>query len=253
MAQYNFGSGDVFATPTQDAFGAAIANPTPIRIGVLQDISVDISFDTKELYGQNQFPVEIGRGKGKIGWKAKYGQFNGLLLNTVFFGQTITSSILADYVDSIGAPIPATPFTVTPTVPNGGTWVTDLGVRDSLGNPMTKVASAPTAGQYSVTAGAYLFAAADTGKTVYTSFQYTGTSTTAKTSTVMNLPMGTVPKFRLDFDNALNGNNLALTLFACVSSKLALATKLDDFLIPEIDGMAFADPIGRVLAWGSSQ
>jgi hypothetical protein len=31
----------------------------------------------------------------------------------------------------------------------------DLGVRDANGNPMTRVASAPATGQYSVTAGVY--------------------------------------------------------------------------------------------------
>jgi hypothetical protein len=64
--QVHFGSGALFGTPLQDAFGTAVASPTLIKFGVMQDITLDISFDLKELYGQNQFPIAIGRGKGKI-------------------------------------------------------------------------------------------------------------------------------------------------------------------------------------------
>jgi hypothetical protein len=253
MAQYNFGAGVLWGTPTFDATGAAVANPTPLMLGVTQEVSVDISGDIKELYGQSQFPVQVARGKMKITGKAKYGQFNGAIINSLFFGQTVTSSLYSIVNDVTGAAIPSTPFTITPVVPSSGTWTGDLGVRNSSGNPMTRVASAPTTGQYSVTAGAYLFAAADTGQTVFISYQYTATSTVAKTSVVQNVAMGQAPQFRADFFNQLGGNGLALTLYACVSNKLALQTKLDDFLIPELDFSAFADSSGNVLKWGSAQ
>jgi hypothetical protein len=253
MAMYNFGAGVLWGTPTFDATGAAIANPTPLMLAVTQEVSIDIQGDIKELYGSNQFPVAVGRGKMKITGKAKYGQFNGAVMNSLFFGQTVTSNLYSIVNDVTGATIPATPFTITPTVPGGGTWAGDLGVRDASGNPMTRVASAPTAGQYSVTAGAYLFAAADTGKLVFINYSYTATSTVAKTSIVQNIQMGQAPTFRADFFNQLGGNGLALTLFACVSNKLALQTKIDDFMIPELDFSAFADPSGNVLKWGSAQ
>jgi hypothetical protein len=253
MAQYNFGSGAVWSTPLTDAFGAVIANPTPLLIGVLQDASIDISSDTKMLYGQNQYPVAVGRGKGKVSGKMKFGQINGAIFNSVFFGQTMTSSLIASVADVTGAVIPATPFTITPTVPGAGTWQRDLGVRDANGNPMTLVASGPTTGQYTVTAGAYLFAAADTGKLVFISYKYTGTSTTAKTSLVKNIAMGSAPTFKCDFFNQLGGNGLDLTLYSCVANKLSFATKQDDFLIPEIDFDAFADAAGNVVGWGTAQ
>jgi hypothetical protein len=253
MAQYNFGAGVCWGTPTADANGNAITNGTPLMLAVTQEASVDISGDIKELYGQNQFPVAVGRGKMKITGKVKYGQFNGAVLNSLFFGQTMTSSLVAVVSDTVGATIPATPFQITPTVPGGGTWATDLGVRDSNGNPMTKVASGPTTGQYMVAAGVYTFATADTGKVVFISYGYTATSTVAKTSVVSNLPMGAAPTFRWDFYNQLGGNGLNLTLFSCVSSKLSLGTKLDDFMIPELDFSAFADNLGRVIQWGSAQ
>jgi hypothetical protein len=237
-----FGAGILYGTPLTDAYGNAIANPTPVRFGVSQEVSLDISFDTKMLYGQLQFPVAIARGKGKVSGKLKFGQINGATFNSIVFGQTLSAGIVADVYDVVGALIPATPFTVTPTVPNAGTWSFDLGVRDGGGVIYARVASAPATGQYSVTAGVYLFATADTGKTVYIDYQYTATSTTARKTTPVNLAMGYTPTFRCDILLPFNGRTLIATVYNCVASKLSMATKLDDFTIPEIDFDAFADP-----------
>jgi hypothetical protein len=252
MALYGFGSGVMWGTPLQDNNGATIANPTPVLLGVLQDVSIDFGFDLKELYGTNQFPVAIGRGKGKITGKAKWAQLNGAAINSLVFGQTLANGLLSAVFDQTGATIPGTPFTITPAS-GGNTWVADLGVRDSSGNPMTRKASAPAAGEYSVAAGVYTFAAADTGKTVYISYQYTATSTVARNSTVANTPMGTAPSWRCDFFTSLNAQPIMLSLLNCYSSKLAISTKMDDFLVPEIDFSASADAAGNIMKWGMAQ
>ena len=76
---YGFGTGILFGTQLQDATGATVANATPVQFGTLQDVSSDITFEEKLLYGQNQFPVAVGRGKGKINFKAKMaGIFGGV-------------------------------------------------------------------------------------------------------------------------------------------------------------------------------
>lgn len=253
MAQYAFGSGALFGTPQFDANGAAISNPSPILFGVLQNVTLDVSFDTKTLYGQNQFPVAVGRGKGSITGKASFAQINGALFNSLFFGQTLTNGIYAAVYDTTGATIPATPFQITPTVPNSGTWAFDLGVRDSNGVPMTRVASAPATGQYSVATGVYTFAAADTGKQVFISFQYTATSTTAKRSTVQNIVMGSAPGFRVDLSVPYQGKNWVVTAPYAIASKLSIATKNDDFIVPDFDFTCFADAAGNVLTYGLSE
>lgn len=251
--QHGFGSGVLWGTPLTDAFGATIANPTPVNFGVLQDVSVDISFDTKMLYGSNQFPVALGRGKGKISCKAKLGQINGRLINTLFLGQTATSGVLADKFDLVGQPVPASsPYTITPAA-MAETWTADLGVRDQNGIALVCVASSPTSGQYSQSGGVYTFAAADTGMTVFISYKYSATSNVAQKGTILNVPMGAAPTFRCDFINSYNSKSLSLSLYCCLSSKLSLATKQDDFLIPEIDFDAFADPMGRIGTWSTSE
>lgn len=253
MSQYVFGSGVLWGTPLTDSAGNAIANPTPVIFGVLQEASVDISFENKTLHGQNQFPVAVGRGKGKVSGKAKAAKINGAILNNIVFGQTVTNGIQSAVYDTTGATIPATPFTITPTIPGSGTWLADLGVVGPNGEVFTKVASAPTANQYSVAAGVYTFAAADTGKKVFISFSYTGTSTTAPKSTVTNQLMGYAPTFKADLYMPYNGKSLLLSLPACISTKLTMATKLDDFMVPEFDFEAFADASGNVLSWATSE
>jgi len=251
--QFAFGAGVLIGTPLTDSTGTAIANPTPVEFGKLQEVSLDISFENKPLYGSNQFPVAVGRGKGKVSGKAKAAQLNGALLNSVVFGQTVSSGILSDVYDTTGAAIPGTPYQITPSVPGSGTWARDLGVKDSNGVPMTRVASAPATGQYSVAAGVYTFASADTTKTVFISYQYTATSTTAKKSTVQNVLMGYAPSFSADLYFPYSGKTLAIYLRNAISTKLTLASKLDDFLLPEFDFEGFADSSGNVFDWAVSE
>lgn len=253
MATYLFGSGALYGTPLTTYNGTAVVNPTPIKLGLLQEVSLDISFDIKEAYGQNQFAAAIGRGKGKVQGKAKIGLLNGATLNSLVFGQTMTNSIISDVNDTVGAVIPTTPFTITPTPPSSGVWSQDLGVVDGTGVSYTRVASAPTTGQYSVAAGVYTFAAADAAKTVFISYQYTGTSTTATTGTVANVAMGQAPTFKADFYDSFNGKPVVWTLKSCVVTKFTMATKQDDFAYPEIDFSAFADANNNVLTWAFAE
>lgn len=252
MAQFSFGAGVLWGVPLSDSAGNAIANPTPVNFGALQDVSLDISSETKMLHGSNQFPIAIGRGKGKISGKAKAAQINGALFNSIFFGQTLTAGIIGDVFDTSGALIPTTPFTITPTVPSSGTWTLDLGVRDTNGDPLTRVASAPATGQYSVAAGVYTFAAADTGLRVFISFQYTAASTSSKRSTIVNQLMGYAPTFRCELFLPYQGKQLVITLPNCIATKLGFATKLDDFMIPEFDFEAFADGSGNIMTYSTS-
>lgn len=248
MAQYVFGAGVIWATPLQDAFGNAVSNGTPVQLAVCQEISMDESFETKKLYGQNQFPVDVGRGKGNLGVKAKFAQVNALTVSSLYFGQTLTTGLDSYKYDVTGAVIPATPFQLTPTIPNSGTWAGDVGVRDSNGRPMTKVASAPATGQYSVAAGVYTFAAADTGKTVFISFRYTSSSvTTAGKMNIQNVPMGAAPIVQLDVFFQKNGKDFATRYPQAIASKLGWQSKLDDYMVPEMDFECFADAAGNVM------
>lgn len=249
-----FGAGAMWGTPLTDSQGNAVANPTPVRFGIAQEISIDIDFSTKELYGTLQFPVQIGRGTAKISGSIKNAQINGRAWASLFFGQALSTGIFADFLDTTGELIPGTgPYTITPAPPSSGTWSADLGVLDSNANPMQVVASAPASGQYSVAAGVYTFAAADSGKKVFINYQYTAASTSAPTQTITSQPLGYTPTFSLDVYLPYNGSSVTAHLFQCVASKLAIQTKLDDFVVPTMDYSAFADTQNRVMQIGTSQ
>lgn len=246
--QYLFGAGDFFAVPLLDAYGNSVSNPTPIKLGAMQEMSLEFSGDQKELYGQNQFALAVARGKVKVSGKVKGAQIHGAALNTLFFGAGMASGTLsAVYSDTAGAAIPSSPYTITPTVPSSGTWAEDLGVIDSNGVPMTRVASAPATGQYSVAAGVYTFAAADTGKNVFINYRYTATSTGAKKISVQNLPMGYAPTFKAYMQTSFQGKKALVVLYSATAAKLGMfSTKQDDFSVPEIDFSGQSDASNNV-------
>lgn len=246
--QLAFGAGTLFAVQKADASGAAVANATPVQFGVLQDISGDISFEEKLLYGANQFPVAAGRGKGKITMKAKMAQISGQILGDLLFGTGNTAGIKA-IVANYAAAIPSgTPWQVTITPPSTGTFVTDLGVINaSTGLPLKKVASGPVTGQYSVSAGGvYTFATADANNAIVISYEYSATSATAKVTNITNQLMGYAPTFQASLNMSFGGKNLTLVLNSCISSKFSLPFKNDDFSVPEFDFSAMADASGNI-------
>jgi hypothetical protein len=233
---YSFGAGVLIGTNTA-------ANSTPQNFGTLQEVSLDFSFAVKELTGSYQFPVAIARGVGKIAGKAKAATLNGAIFNSIFFGQTLaTGSTLTAY-NEVG-----TITTNTVTVANAATFVTDLGVYNSAtGLPLTKVASAPTTGQYSVvtTTGVYTFAAADSAIVPLISYTYTS-ATLGKKMTISNQLIGTTPIFSAAFTSTYLNKQMTFTLNQCTASKLNFATKLEDFVIPEFDFSVFADASGTI-------
>ncbi len=239
MAVYSFGAGMLFGTRSD------IANSTPVKFGAVQDVSIEFNFSLKELYGQFQFPLAVGRGTGKVQGKAKFAQINGVTFNSLFFGLPQTSGQLStSLTEAQSVPVSA-PFTVSAA--NAASFATDLGViYAATGLPLAKVTSTPSQGQYSVsTAGVYTFASADSGAAVLISYTFTSASQ-GNTVTISNQLVGATPTFQANFFETFQGKQVTLQLNQCVAQKLSLATKLDDFTIPEFDFTAFADASGNI-------
>lgn len=256
--QLGFGAGILYATQTADATGAAVANAsaTPVQFGTLQDISGDMSFEEKLLYGSYQLPIAVGRGKGKFNFKAKQAAINGSILGDLFFG-TGSSAGIKNVVDNFAAAVPGSvAYTITIAPPSTGTYAKDLGVISaSTGLPFKKVASGVATGQYSVneTTGVYTFASADANAAVLISYEYTATSTSAKYGTISNQLMGYAPTFSARLHMTFQGKPFTLALNACVASKFSLPMKNDDFTIPEFDFSAFVDGTGNIGYWATAE
>ena len=242
VPQAVFGPGSLYLTRTD------IAGSTPVNIGFCQEFSYDESASNKELYGQNQYPLVVARGTVKATGKIKAATISGLALSAAIWGLTPTTGSQLAMTTTAATAIPAGD-SITPVVPGSGTFDTDLGVINAAtGIPMTKVASAPAAGQYSVASGVYTFAAADqtSGVSVKITFAYTSTGSSGMVITVTNQLIGVTPTFQLDYASTLYGAGYYVRFFSCVSSELTRAHKLEDFMQPEIDFGFFANAAGNV-------
>jgi len=246
--QLAFGAGALWGNRT-DATGSGIG---PDQFGILQDVQIDWDWQTKELWGQFQFPVDIARGQGKISGKAKFARIFGAIYGDLFFGQTPATGQLT-ISENEAATVPATtPYTVT--VANAASYVDDLGLYyatgAAAGNRFTRVTTPSAAGQYSVnlSTGIYTFAAADAGASLLISYLYTASS--GKKLVLTNQFMGSTPTFKATFytTKTVQGTpaGLALMLNACTATKLSLPTKIDDYEIQEFDFSAFADVTGTI-------
>lgn len=130
---------------------------------------------------------------------------------------------------------------------NQATFVGDLGVYyANTGDPLTFVLGTPATGEYTEVDGNYFFASGDSGVEVLLNYLYT---TVDGFTLLMNNPfMGTTPRFQGVFSQTYNGQQTNLTLFSCVANKLQMPTKIDDYVINELDFMAFQNSAGYVFS-----
>lgn len=239
-----FGSGVLFGKPIA---GNLPTNPTPVRLGVLQEVSVTFKGDLKKLFGQGQFPVATARGKVEIDIKGKFAAFDPIALNQLFFAQAQTAGIvlIADQENhAIGA-------TVTST--NSAQYLNpggDFGVTNgTTGATMVKVASAPAVGQYSVVeaTGIYTFNAADVTSAFPVLLSYLYTATTRGVTTTINQQlMGYAPEVQMYMYNNFRTKWLACNLTDVTIGEISLPSKLEDFWMSDISGSANANAAGVV-------
>lgn len=243
----NFGSGKIVAVPKYLADGTPIAVPTPIIMGTLQDVSLDLSVELKTLYGSKRYPIAVGQGKGKTEIKATYAEFDAGILGSLFLGKASSAGIKAAVLDPAAVAVPATPFQLTVTPPSSGTFVEDLGVFNAdTGVQLTRVASSPATGEYSVNgSGQYTFASADEGDNVKISYEYSA-ATGGKVWTLSNETMGYSPSFSVLLQNGYDGKTMVCKLNKAISGQLTVPLKNDDFGIYDFSAEAFDDGTGSL-------
>jgi len=252
----NFGTGKIIAVPTHDSLGALLLNPTPVRLGTMQDISVDIDVDLKTLYGSKRFPISVGQGKGKIEIKAKYAEINGAILGSLQFGKTPQAGVRAAVFD-FAVKVPASqagsqaPVQVTVEPPQDGIFAADLGVLDAATMESFERAAvvdgqALAAGQYTVVNGTYHLAPSPKDRTLLISYEYRSDSSKGQIFQLTNDVMGPTPAFTLLLQNAFDGKNLVMKLNRAVSSKVSLPFKNDDYAVYDFSAQAFADAADQI-------
>ncbi len=238
-----FGSGVLIGTP---AATTAVPNPTPINFGLAQEVTLNVQTSTKALYGQYNFPVAIGSGTKKMSGKAKLARISGQALGSLFFGATpALGTVQSQFGESAGATTPT-----SYVVANAAHYVSDLGVvYASSSLPLTLVTTAPSVGQYEVnaTTGTYTFSSADSANPVLVSYRYTA-SAIGESFAVNSALIGPSVTFSANLfaSDPGTGKQFSVLLYNCVASKLSFGTKLEDFVVPELDFECFANAAGQV-------
>lgn len=235
-----FGPGIVIVQNT------TIATPAPINIGYAQELTIDLSATNKELFGQNVYALVVARGTAKATGKVKAATISGRAWNAAFFCTTMATG---GFEWNVGEK--HTLAATTQQVTNHTTFDVDLGVSYvASGLPLGRVApGSETTGYYSVSTGTGTYTVSNADSASQLAFTYTDTTTAGESITVPNVALGTTPVFQLDYYTNLNqptAKPFAIRLFACVASKISLATKLEDFLMPEIDFSFFTNAAGNI-------
>lgn len=229
MSSVMFSSGSLFA---KDASGNVI------KVGIVQDVSLEFKGSTKELRGGDDFPVAVAQGGKSVTGKVGFAQIDGGLIAKMLGGTSSSGRnlIAEDESHAASASVDAS---------NKITFIADLGVLDKDSKRMTKVASNPQVGEYTVTAGAYGFNAGQTGD-VYLSYQYS--VLTGETVTISQGKLGTVDTFSLHLNEAWEGKALCLDLFAVVFPSFSLGFKNEDFATESLDFTCYARPSDKKVA-----
>ena len=237
---YMFGSGVAIITP-------AGTTPTPINIGLLQEIQISAKSTVKELYGQYRDPLAIGAGTRKWTGKAKVARFSANVLNAIYFGATTPLGTTVTQTAYEADTVPAS-STYVITTANASAWTADLGViYAATGLPLTRVSSVSAAGQYSVSAGVYTFNSADASAAVIISYNYTKTAG-GLTIPVPQALIGPTLTFGLNVTGVDPTNNKQFTASFpnVVCTDFDFSTKLEDFSMPDFQFSLFTNAAGSI-------
>jgi hypothetical protein len=232
-----FGSGVLIGTPQ---------GGTPINFGLAQEISLNVSTSTKALFGQYNFPVAIGSGTRKMTGKAKLARISGQALGTLFFGVSPSVGGAQTQFGEATAVPSSSPYAYTTTFHS--TFAADQGVVYAASAlPLKQVAANPATGQYSVSDGVYTFAAGDAGAAVLISYTY-AVAASGESIAVTSQLIGPSIAFSANLfaSDPTTGKQFSVLLYNCVADKLAFGTKLEDFMVPELDFACFANAAGQV-------
>ena len=257
-----FGPGILIITRTDTTV------PLPINVGYAQELTLDAAGNTKQLYGQNQFPLLAARGTIKATGKWKAAEISAIAWNAAFYGNTggSTAGLSTGVGFSWNVDSTYTSSTTVATIQAGSslTFDADLGVKYAAsGLPLIRVTTGleSSSGRYSVGStapGLYTFGSVDAGagaaaggtalKITYTNTGFNG-GLIGQSLIYQNQLIGATPTFQLDYYTSLNQPTalpFAIRLYQCVGAKHSMAFKLEDFMMPEFDFDYFANSAGLV-------
>lgn len=253
MLSFQFGIGAAYIIPSA---GNQPSPSYPQRLLTIAEADVTIDRKLEELKGQNQMPDDVAPSDVTVKFKLSAGRLGLDLINTML-GETIAAGYNLPNVDEGPTAIPTTPWQIT--VANSATFLAaaggqpdgDLGVLNAATlQPMQRVATGPIAGQYSVTAGVYTFAAADNVSGIKVLISYLSTPASGgRTLSSLNHIQGYGPVNTIVIVAPYTSAGAVfplgvLRLRATRISKMGLPMKRNGYLITPLEGDAFPDASG---------
>lgn len=238
---YSFGSGHLYGIKPADVNDPnSVASPQ--EFGTLQDVNLTFDPSTKQLFGGDQFPKDVARGTAKITGTSKFAEISGEILADLFFDEVVDESVGHDEVitKEVGTPTGGS-YTVAHFAAPFKALMCRSGV---TADPMRRVLSAPAAGQYSVddTTGTFTVNTTDAAAAVIV-VSYMSRLPGGMRFDINNKPIGIAPVFSVVLTQSrttIQGKRtLTVELDACISSKLGIPTKLDDYTILDFGFDAF--------------
>lgn len=242
---YVFGPGVLIGT---------LAGGTPVNIGYAQEITYSEKASNKELFGSNRRPLAIGGGTIKSTVKVKMARISSLAIAQLWLGISPTAGgTFMQFAEAHTLPGGTPTMTIAP--PNSGTFFQDQGVNyTTTGLPFTFGTVAPTLGTYSLNTatGVYSFAAADAAAAIQASYTFK-TGSLGQSLLSGNPVLGNTVSVSCVIQITDPTNNLTalFQIFNCVFEGFDWATKLEDFMYPEMNGSCFVNTAGQVWQWNS--
>jgi hypothetical protein len=221
------------------------ATPTPIHLATATSMSLEVKEEDVDLRGADLDIIDSFPSQRTISGKLTISDFSNSLLAAVTNGVTITAGRPIGYSHS--AAIPTTPFQIT--VPNGATFVKDLGVINLTdGKPMTAGATATAAGVYAVSAlGVYTFHTADAGDTVLINYSATAAADGTTAEVAAALSSAAAPKFGIHVFKTLAGKSWGIYVPAARIPGLSVSFKRDGWSEVSLDWKAVLSATSKIL------
>lgn len=233
---YNFGVGRAFAVDPNDS-------KNTFELMTVQSVTVNFNGEVQQLHGNLALPVSAAVGKLNVEGSMNVAAVNQDAIARYMWGTSFTSGSVEQF--EINQAVPATPFEIT--VPNPANLIDILVVyRDATGEQLTRVDSAPAAGQYEVDldTGVITFNTAEEGEVV----QIVGkqTTTSGRNYEMKNYIMGSNKPFQLDLFNEFQGTKQGMVLTNVLLTSFSEAWTNDNYGVPTMNIVAFADASGRL-------
>ena len=238
-----FDTGILFYIPTD-------GDLTPVRIGGLQEVTLDMDFDIKAVRGQLKYPLKFTTGLNGIKGSSKTAVVDGDLLFRVAFGKQGVAGSLTVNLDQVITVPASSPYQVMIFPPSGGTFAFDLGVQIVIGGTtLRRVAGAPSGTDYQVvTVGPgtpkYVFGSSLAGGQVRISYAYD--SPAGHKLVLQNDPMWLAPTMGMMLFQKFGCKSVSFWLPSVVAEKFLWPSRLEEYTIPNLDFQVQQDSTGEI-------